>query len=90
MIGGIIATVILSIFNLPSNDYVLTVEYSSDPNSTESQAWLQGWPSLSTSKVRAICQPANIPLNTKLLTNNTALTYALTEVRRDASDDDDR
>ena len=87
VLGTVIGLVIFSIINFASTGYTSVVEYSKNPNVTTSQAWFQDWPSLMTSKVRPTCQSANIPLNTKLLTNNTALTYTLTEVRRDTDGD---
>ena len=39
-----------------------------------------------TSNVRPICQPVEAPLSIQILTNKTALTYTLTEVRSATSD----
>lgn len=81
VIGGAVAVVLLSILNLGSSGYTQTVQYSHDPNTTVSnETSSKYWRSFPTTKPRATCQSVNIPINTRLLTNNTALTYTLTNV----------
>ena len=75
VIGGAVAVVLLSILNLGSSGYTQTVQYSHDPNATVSdEASSKYWRSFPTTKPQATCQSVNIPINTRLLTNNTALT----------------
>jgi hypothetical protein len=77
----IVATVLFSFLNFASNGYDLIVQTSSDPNKTISEGiWFQNWPSYLTSKVRPSCQSVDIHLNALLFTNQTALTYTLTDV----------
>jgi hypothetical protein len=80
VVGGVVATIFFSILNFISSGYSLTVQYSRDPNTTTSQIWFNHWPSFLTSKIQPTCQAVNLPINTELLTNNTALTYSLTAV----------
>lgn len=86
IIGGAVAVVLLSILNLGSSGYTLAAQYSHDPNATVSVRRSQYWPSLPTTKPQSTCQSANIPVNTRLFTNNTALTYTLTNVLQKADD----
>lgn len=89
IIGGAVAVVLLSILNLGSSGYTLAARYSHDPNATVSVGRSQYWPSLPTIKPHATCQSANTPVNTRLFTNNTALTYPderIAKGRRSQSD----
>jgi hypothetical protein len=80
----ITAIIIFSFINVASSGYTLVVQSTKDPNATLSEnTWLEYWPSFMTTKVRATCQPFHIPVGTQLFTNNTALTYTLTDVWRD-------
>lgn len=80
-IGGTIAIVLFSLINFVSNSYYLSVEYSTNPNSTiSSKIWSNHWPSFLTSKVQPTCQPVDIQVNSKFFTNQTGLTYTLTGV----------
>lgn len=61
--------------------YTLVVEESSNPNATVgSGVWLHHWPSFLTSKVEPTCQNVNLPVGSEFFTNQTALTYTLTDV----------
>ena len=84
ILGGVVAVVLLSIVNLGSSGYTLAALYSHDPNATVSQRGSEYWPSLPITKPQSACQSANIPIDTRLLTNNTALTYTLTNVLQKA------
>ncbi|USP74993.1 hypothetical protein yc1106_02267 [Curvularia clavata] len=55
---------------------------STNPNATISQSMssMRRWPSYLTSKVRPVCQPSSLPVNTQFFTNQTALVYTLTSV----------
>lgn len=89
LFGGLVAAVLLSYLNFASSGYSLVVEYATDPNATVSDARLKGWSSAQLgSKVQPSCQPANIAVNTDFLTNNSMLTYTLTGVSYDSSDED--
>ena len=85
IIVGLAFIAFFSVINFASSGYILESIYSTNPNATTSHTWFGDWPSLLESKVRATCQPANIPVNTKFYTNNSALQYTLTSVR-DAGD----
>ena len=77
--------VLFSVINIASSGFELGVQYSSNPNATVEQDIFSKWPIILSSNVRSSCQPANIPLNTALYTNNTALTYTVTEVRQNGA-----
>lgn len=58
-----------------------------NPNATMAEDFgLRYWPSFMTAKVRSTCEPLHIPIGTQLNTNNTALTYTLTDVWQDYAD----
>ncbi|KAI0889342.1 uncharacterized protein GGS22DRAFT_177860 [Annulohypoxylon maeteangense] len=81
IIGGIVSLALFTFLNFASSGYNLVVQISSDPNATVSEGnWLQHWPSFLTAKVQPTCQPANLPVDSQLFTNQTALTYTLTNV----------
>lgn len=81
LIGGIILLILLSVMNFVQNSYTLAVEYSDNPNATiVNGIWYNRWPSYLTQSVRPTCEPANIPVNTQISTNNTALSYTISSV----------
>ena len=81
LVGFLTATALFSFLNFASNRYDLIVQVSSDPNNPISEGtWFQNWPSYLTSKVKPSCQSVDIHVNTLLFTNQTALTYTLTDV----------
>lgn len=86
LISLAIAAIPISIINLGSYGYTLAAQYSHDPNATVSERSHNNWPSFWITKFRPTCQSANIPINTRLLTNNTALTYTLTSVVQKANE----
>ncbi|KAI1460421.1 hypothetical protein F4805DRAFT_392374 [Annulohypoxylon moriforme] len=91
IIGGIISLALFTFLNFASSGYNLVVQISSNPNDTVSGGnWLQHWPSFLTTKVQPTCEPANLPVNSQLFTNQTALTYTLTSVWRLHEDTGDR
>lgn len=80
-VGFVVFTVLFSFLNFASNGYDLIVQTSSDPNATVSQGiWFRNWPSYLTSKVQPRCQATDIHVNSQIFTNQTALTYTLTDV----------
>ncbi|KAI1209371.1 uncharacterized protein F4807DRAFT_91589 [Annulohypoxylon truncatum] len=81
IIGGIVSLALFTFLNFASSGYNLVVQISSNPNATLSEGnWLQRWPSFLTAKVQPTCEPANLPVNSQIFTNQTALTYMLTNV----------
>ena len=80
LIGGLVFLVLFSLLNFASSGYTLVTIYSCNPNATTDQTWLAKWPSILTNKARSQCEPASISIGTQLLTNNSALTYTLTNV----------
>ena len=88
LIGGSLALVAFSVLNFASQGYILEVVYSNNPNATTAQTQFKNWPVLMTSKIKSTYKPVNIPVSTQLLTNNTALTYTLSEVRQQSAEGD--
>jgi hypothetical protein len=83
----LVAIILFSSLNFASSGYDLIVQTSSDPNKTISEGiWFQNWPSYLTSNVQPSCQSVDIHVNTLLFTNQTALTYTLTDVRQMPAD----
>lgn len=80
LIGGLIATILISLLNIAATGYELHTLSSSDPNATMvAPTWLGKWPS-SLVSTHASCGPATIPLQTRLWTNNTGFSYVLSKV----------
>ncbi|KAJ3546309.1 hypothetical protein NM208_g2073 [Fusarium decemcellulare] len=83
VVGGIAFLALFTFMNFASSSYELIVQDALDPNATVSgRGWLHRYPSFLATKVRPTCQPASLPVNSQLFTNNTALTYTLTSVWR--------
>ncbi len=84
LVGAAVLLALLSVMNFVQNSYNLEVAYVSDPNSTVTNGvWYSHWPSYLTSSVKPTCQPANIPVGTQFFTNQTGLTWTLTNVWRE-------
>ncbi|ROW07258.1 hypothetical protein VMCG_03807 [Cytospora schulzeri] len=82
VVGGIIATVLVSFLNVAASGYELAAITSTDPNKTLSDStWFANWPTWLAS-TRASCAAATMPLQTGLYTNKTALLYTLVSVWR--------
>ncbi|CZR66441.1 uncharacterized protein PAC_16342 [Phialocephala subalpina] len=80
IIGGIVATILVSFLNVAATGYELYSLSSADPNATlGAHIWFGKWPSFIVS-TRASCESATIPLQTRLYTNNTAFPYTLYSV----------
>lgn len=80
--GGIVVTVLVSFLNVAASGYALVTISTTNPDKTLSGAeWFDSWPEWLAS-TRASCDPATIPLQTGLYTNNTAtvLQYRLASV----------
>ncbi|KAF4943816.1 hypothetical protein FSARC_14824 [Fusarium sarcochroum] len=87
IVGGIVFLALFTFMNFASSSYELIVQNVLDPNATVSgRGWLHGYPSFLTTKVRPKCQPASLLVNSPFFTNNTALTYTLTNVWRYGDD----
>jgi hypothetical protein len=87
-IGGTIATVLFSLLNFISSGYYLNVQYSSNPNATVSEAiWFNHWPSFLTSKVQPMCEALDVQINSNFFTNQTGLTYTLTNAWQSTKED---
>ena len=88
IVGFVAAAALFSLLNVASNGYDLRVEISSDPNDTiTSNAVFKNWPSYFTSRIQPSCQPVDFHVNTQLFTNQTGLTYTLTDVWRPSQND---
>jgi hypothetical protein len=73
------ALVLLSLANFAVSSYELIGIYSQDPNGTlAQQSWFHKWPSFLTGTSEPIYQPSQILVDTEFKSNNTALTYKLT------------
>lgn len=80
--GGIIVTVLVSFLNVAASGYELVTTSTTDPKAVRSGAeWFDSWPKWLAS-TRASCDPATVPLQTSMYTNNTAFLYTLISVHR--------
>lgn len=81
IIGFVVFTVLFSFLNFVSTGYTLVNLESWNPNATVSSGvWLRHWPSFLTARVQPSCEPLNIEVGSEFFTNQTALTYTLTDV----------
>jgi hypothetical protein len=81
VVGFVVFTIIFSMINFVSNGFILISELSENPNSTVAEhQWFQNWPSILSDKSQAICQSLNLPVNSRIFTNQTALTYTITNI----------
>ncbi|KAF2483045.1 hypothetical protein BDY17DRAFT_310121 [Neohortaea acidophila] len=81
IVGLLVLAVLLSVLNFVQNSYTLVVQYSNDPNSTIREGiWFNHWPSYLTSSVRPTCQPANLPVNSLVFTNQSGLAWTITSI----------
>lgn len=77
IVGGVIAVVLVSFLNVAASGYELITTSTIDRNATISdKVWFRNWPDWLVS-TRANCEAAELPLQTGLYTNNTALFYNL-------------
>jgi hypothetical protein len=87
-IGGTIATILFLLLNFVSSGFYLNVQYSSNPNTTVSEAiWFNHWPSFLTSKGQLTCEALDVQINSKFFTNQTGLTYTLTNAWQSTKED---
>ncbi|KAK0266384.1 hypothetical protein LTS09_000336 [Friedmanniomyces endolithicus] len=80
-LGCVVFLALFSIINYISTGYQMVVVQSSNPNATiQENPWTRHWPSFFTSKVQPTCETVNLALGSEWFTNQTALTYTLTDV----------
>lgn len=85
----LIATALFSFLNYVSSGYTLQASYLPDSNATtwaSSDNWLKHWPSAFVGNIKPTCQPSSIPLGTRTVTNNSALSWTITNVTLHTSD----
>ncbi|KAI7343334.1 hypothetical protein KC336_g23062, partial [Hortaea werneckii] len=83
IIGLIIFTILFSLLNFVTTGYTLVTQETSNPNRTITDTvWKRHWPSWITKNVQPKCSAADISVGSKLFTNQTALTYTLTDAWR--------
>ncbi|OTA93897.1 hypothetical protein M434DRAFT_30579 [Hypoxylon sp. CO27-5] len=85
IIGGLIATVLISLANLGSSGYVLLVETTNDPNATISQKELSWGASGLTKTIHPTCQPATIEQSSVVRTNCSLFSYDVQVVKNNAA-----
>ena len=81
VIGFVAVAALFSIINFASTGYNLVPLYSHDPNVTTSQSYFGDWTAAFMGNMKPSCQPASIPVNTVIYSNNSALQYTLTSVK---------
>lgn len=82
IVGGLIATALVTFLNVAASGYELAATASSNPNATVSHAvWYSKWPTWLAS-TQASCAATTMPLQTGLYTNKTALLYTLVSAWR--------
>ena len=80
-IGGLLAVILISAFNLAATGYDLVVEYTGNPNATlATKRWTQTFPFDLLDKTKTTCQAQNIPVNSQFFTDKLGLTYTLSNV----------
>ena len=89
IVDFLIATALFSFLNYVSSGYTLQASYLPDSNDTtwaSSDSWLKHWPSAFVGSIRPTCQPSSIPVGTRTMTNNSALSWTITNVTLHTSD----
>lgn len=80
IIGGIVATALVSFLNVASTGYDLVPSSSDDPNGTESNsAWFSKWPPYLVG-ARASCEASNIPIQSVVYTKTGAFRHTLSKI----------
>jgi hypothetical protein len=83
VVGFVIAAAFFSFVNYVSSGYTLQAAYLSDSNATTwstSNSWLNHWPSAFVGSIKPTCQPSLIPVGTTTVTNNSALSWTISNV----------
>ncbi|KAF7192536.1 hypothetical protein HII31_06127 [Pseudocercospora fuligena] len=84
IIGGIVATVLVSLLSYGTSGYNLTQVASQNPNVTEQEnSFLGSHLGNLLGVSQSFCTPTVLPLGSLLYTNNTALAYTLTATGHD-------
>lgn len=87
VIGGIIATALVTFLSVGTAGYQLVSVSSSNPNVTESaKTWFGHGLGAIIGSMQPACASTTIPLDTVLYSNNTALAYTLTSVTLNGTD----
>ncbi|TKA27959.1 hypothetical protein B0A50_04025 [Salinomyces thailandicus] len=74
-------TILFSLLNFVSTGYTLVTHETLNPNATvDEHVWKPYWPSWLTKNVQPTCRPAELAVGRVLFTNQTALTYTLTDI----------
>lgn len=88
-VGFVIAAVLFSFINYVSSGYTLQATYLSDSNLTAPSTpdwWLKYWPSAFVGKIKPTCQSSALSVGTTTTTNNSALSWTITNVTRPSED----
>ena len=83
VIGGVVATALLSVANLAADGYILKTIYSTDPNSTVAEyadRWYEKSPWSWTNKMSASCEPELLTVGNSYFSTNRGLTYTLNSI----------
>jgi len=81
VVGGIIASILVSLISIGTSGYQLISIPSSNPNVTEStKTWFRRRLGVVLGSMQPTCASATIPLHATLYSNNTALPYELTQI----------
>ena len=82
VVGGIVATVLLSLINYVSTGFELQTIYTDSPRDAIPQyGWAQQQLLSWKSNVRGTCEPQNIAVGSQIFTNHSGLTHTLSAVR---------
>jgi hypothetical protein len=83
VIGGLVATVLLSIINLAADGYVLKSIYTTNPNATLAEyanKWYEKRPWSWTNRASASCQPQLLTTGASVFSTNLGLTYTVSAI----------
>ena len=81
VIGGVIATILLSILNFAATGYVSKTVYTNNPNGTlHEYKWFNSGAWAWAAKISPTCEPALLTAGNQYFTSNLGLTYTLKQI----------
>lgn len=86
IVGGIVATAVLSFLNIAATGYEMNAVESSNPNATTaSKTFFHNWPSFMTGNNRPSCDAKILGVSDEYYSSNTAFSYKVQSVWQNSS-----
>ncbi|KAI5208002.1 hypothetical protein AUEXF2481DRAFT_7867 [Aureobasidium subglaciale EXF-2481] len=81
LVGGALSTILFSSFNYFGNAYAMIATTTMDPSLVEADRWPALIPGFLTSRIQPACEDTTIPVGASIITNQTAFSYQLNDVK---------